>query len=132
MFGLNKRKGNVYTRIVMNGSVKELTPIIQERGDTDPAVYTDGFRSYDSLMNFGRNKHYRIHHGNNESAAGPNRINGIGNFRSIAYGRLSQFRDMHKQNFYLHLKCEFSFNHRHEYIYHLLLKSIREEPLEMP
>jgi transposase len=132
VFGLIKRKGKVYTQIVKNCSVKELVPIIQERVGIDSVVYTDGFKSYDGLVNFGYKKHYRIHHGNNEFATGPNHINGIENFWSIAKSRLSKFRGIHKQNFYLHLKeCEFRFNHRHENIYHLLLKIFREEPLKL-
>ncbi|HJA79439.1 MAG TPA: IS1595 family transposase, partial [Candidatus Desulfovibrio intestinavium] len=37
---------------------------------------------------------------------------------------------IHKHSFYFHLKeCEFRFNHRHEDIYKLLLKMLRENPL---
>ena len=132
VFGLIKRQGKVYTQIVKNCSVKELVPIIQERVGTDSVVYTDGFKSYDGLVNFGYKKHYRIHHGNNEFAVGLNHINGIENFWSIAKSRLSKFRGIHKQNFHLHLKeCEFRFNHRHEDLYRLLLKMFREKPLKL-
>jgi len=132
VFGLIKRKGKVYTQVVKNCSVKELVPIIQERVGVDSVIYTDGFKSYDGLVNFGYKKHYRIHHGENEFAAGPNHINGIENFWSIAKTRLSKFRGIHKPNFYLHLKeCEFRFNHRHEDLYRLLLKMFREKPLKL-
>lgn len=132
VFGLIKRKGKVYTQVVKNCSVKELMPIIQKRVGLDSVIYTDGFKSYDGLVNVGYKKHYRIYHGENEFAAGPNHINGIENFWGIAKTRLSKFRGIHKPNFYLHLKeSEFRFNHRHENLYLLLLKMFREKPLKL-
>ena len=132
VFGLIKRKGKVYTQVVKNCSVKELVPIIRKRVGIDSVIYTDGFKTYDGLVNFGYKKHYRIHHGKNEFADGANHINGIENFWSIAKTRLAKFRGIHKPNFYLHLKeCEFRFNHRHEQLYPLLLKIFRDEPLKL-
>ncbi|MFA5688000.1 MAG: IS1595 family transposase [Kiritimatiellales bacterium] len=120
------------TQVVKNCSVKELLPIIQQKVDTESIVYTDGFKSYDGLVNFGYRKHYRIHHGENEFAAGRNHINGIENFWSIAKVRLSKFRGIHKSTFYLHLKeCEFRFNHRHENLYQILLKMFRKRPFNL-
>ncbi len=50
---------------------------------------------------------------NNEFAKGNNHINGIENFLGVAKSRLSKFRGIHKNTFYLHLKeCEFRFNYR--------------------
>ncbi len=97
VFGLIKRKDRVYTQVVKNCSVKELLPIIQQKVDIESIIYTDGFKSYDGLVNFGYRKHYRIHHGKNEFAAGRNHINGIENFWSIAKVRLSKFRGIHNQ-----------------------------------
>ena len=132
VFGLIKRKGKVYTQVVKNCSVKELVPIIRKRVGIDSVIYSDGFKTYDGLVNFGYKKHYRIHHGKNEFADGANHINGIENFWSIAKTRLAKFRGIHKPNFYLHLKeCEFRFNHRHEQLYPLLLKIFRDEPLKL-
>jgi len=132
VFGLIKRKGKVYTQVVKNCSIKELMPIIKEKVPLDSVIYTDGFKSYDGLVNVGYKKHYRIHHGKNEFADGHNHINGIENFWGIAKTRLSKFRGIHKSNFYLHLKeCEFRFNHRHEDLYKLLLKMFRKKPLKL-
>jgi transposase len=91
VFGLIKRKGKVYTQVVKNCSVKELVPIIRKRVGIDSVIYTDVFKTYDGLVNFGCKKHYRIHHGKNEFAAGANHINGIENFWSIAKTRLAKF-----------------------------------------
>ena len=130
VFGLIKRKGKVYTQVVTNCSARELIPIIKSKVSKDSSVYTDGFKAYDGLVNFGYKKHHRIYHSKNEFANGKNHINGIENFWSVAKTRLSKYRGISKQTFYLHLKeCEFRFNHRDDDLYKLLLKIIRDNPL---
>ncbi len=131
VFGLIKRKGRVYTQVVKNCSASTLLPIIERQVDKSSVIYTDGFKSYDGLVNYGYKKHYRVHHGDNEFADGRKHINGIENFWGLAKTRLSKFRGIHKETFYLHLKeCEFRFNYRHENLYQLLLKIIRNNPLK--
>jgi len=130
VFGLIKRQGKVYTQVVKNCSAKELIPIIENKVNKDSTVYTDTFRTYDGLVNFGYKKHYRIKHGENEFAKGRNHVNGIENFWGIAKTRLSKFRGMHKSTFYLHLKeTEFRFNYRKEDLYKMLLEICRKDPL---
>jgi transposase-like protein len=42
--------------------------------------------------------------------------------------RLMEFREIRKNCFYLHLKeCEFRFNYRHENLYEILLKLVKEK-----
>ena len=72
VFGMLKRGDKVYTQIVKNCSVRELIPIIQGKADTDTVIYSDGFRTYDGLVNYGYKKHYRVKHGENEFAVGHN------------------------------------------------------------
>ena len=130
VFGLIKRGGKVYTQVVRNCSQRDLQPIIKDKVPVGSVIYTDGFKTYDGLVNFGYKKHHRVHHGKNEFARGKSHINGIENFWSIAKSRLSKFRGISKQTFYLHLKeCEFRFNHRNENLYKLLLKIIRKNPI---
>ena len=130
VFGLIKRGGKVYSQVVKNCSANELIPIIRGKVSTDSVIYTDGFKTYDGLVNFGFKKHYRIKHGENEFAKGHNHINGIENFWAIAKTRLSKFRGISKATFYLHLKeCEFRFNNRDQDIYKLILKILRKNPL---
>lgn len=132
VFGLIKRGGKVYTQVVENCSVKELYPIIKERVSKDSVIYTDGFKTYDGLVDFGYRKHYRVRHGENEFANGHAHINGIENFWGLAKTRLGKFKGISKNTFYLHLKeCEFRFNYRKHDIYQLLLKSLRENPLKL-
>ena len=130
VFGLIKRGGKVYTQVVRNCSATELLPIIRGKVSEESIVYTDGFKTYDGLVDLGYKKHHRIKHGQNEFAHGTNHINGIEIFWAIAKTRLIKFRGIHKSTFYLHLKeCEFRFNYRNHNLYKLLLKIIRDNPL---
>ena len=52
VFGLIKRGGKVYTQVVKNCSRNTLMPIIEQKVNKDSTVYTDGFRTYDGLVNF--------------------------------------------------------------------------------
>ena len=132
VFGIIKRHDKVYTQIVKSCSAKELLSIVREKVPRESSIYTDTFRSYDGLVNMGYKKHYRIVHSKDEFARGHNHINGIENFWGLAKVRLSKFRGMRKTTFKLHLKeCEFRFNHRHENLYDLLLKKLRDDPLKL-
>jgi len=80
VFGMLKRGDKVYTQIVKNCSVSELLPIIEKKANKDSILYTDGFKSYDGLVDYGYKQHYRVKHSDNEFAKGRNHINGIENF----------------------------------------------------
>lgn len=120
VFGLLKHDGKVYTQIVPNVSRKTLKQIVQMKVEPDSTIYSDGWRSYDSLVDWGYKHHYRVSHGNNEfvSKDNPkNHINGIENFWGITKVRLAKLRGLRKDHFNLHLKeCEFRYNMRHEEI----------------
>lgn len=130
VFGMLKRGDKVYTQIVKNCSVRELLPIIQGKTDTDAVIYSDGFKTYDGLVNFGYKKHFRVKHGENQFAVGHNHINGIENFWGLCKVRLAKFRGVHKHTFYLHIKeCEFRYNFRNQNLYLILLKELRKNKL---
>ncbi len=132
VFGIIKRHDKVYTQIVKSCTARELLAIVNEKVPKESSIYTDTFRSYDGLVNMGYKKHYRIAHSKNEFAKNHNHINGIENFWGLAKVRLSKFRGMHKSTFNLHLKeCEFRFNHRHENLYDLFLKMLKESQLKL-
>jgi len=79
----------------------------------------------------GFERHFRVSHGANEFARGKQHINGIESFWSYAKHRLIQFNGVAKHTFYLHLKeTEFRFNHRHDDLYKVLLKMLRNAPLK--
>ncbi|MDR2014695.1 MAG: IS1595 family transposase [Azoarcus sp.] len=130
VFGLLKRGEHIYTEIVPDASKKTLQGII--RGKVDPAsvMHTDGWRGYDGLVDIGIDRHFRVNHGNNEFVRGSQHVNGIESFWSFAKRRLAQFNGVAKHTFALHLKeCEFRFNHRHDNLYVVLLRLLREYPL---
>ncbi|MDO4727252.1 MAG: IS1595 family transposase [Porphyromonadaceae bacterium] len=107
VFGMLKRGDKVYTQIVKNCYISELLTIIKGRTDTEAIIYSDEFKSYDGLVNYGYKKHYRVKHGENEFALGHNHINGIENFWGLCKVRLTKFRGVHRHTFYLHIKeCE--------------------------
>jgi len=134
VFGMLKRDGKVYTQIVKNCSANELIPILSEFSELDESViYSDCWKAYDGLVDYGAKAHYRVKHSKNEFVNGKNHINGIENFWGYAKHRLAKFKGIKKENFLLHLKeCEFRYNNSKDTktFYHILLKMIRENPLK--
>jgi transposase len=128
VFGLLKRGGKVYTQVVKNVTRGTLKQVVQARVEPDSTIYSDGWRSYDGLVDWGYKKHYRVNHSDNEFARGRSHINGIENFWGVAKVRLAKLRGLRQEYFYLHLKeCEFRYNMRNEDMYHELLKLLRKE-----
>jgi transposase-like protein len=127
VFGIYKRNGKVYTEIVPDVRKDTLLQIVKGKVSIDSVIHTDGFRSYDSIVHLGYQKHYRILHSDDKFAEGSNHINGIEGFWGYAKVRLVKFRGLSKNTFYLHLKeCEFRFNYRNENLYSLLLKITKD------
>jgi transposase-like protein len=132
VFGLLKREGKVYTEIVPDCQRVTLQAIIRGHIEPESVIYSDGWRGYNGLVDIGYDKHFRVHHGENEFVRGKSHINGIESFWSYAKMRLFKFRGVAKHTFYLHLKeCEFRFNHRGEDLYKLLLQIFIENPLKL-
>jgi transposase len=130
VFGLFKRNGKVYTKIIPNCSRATLQAVIRGKVEFESTIHSDGWQGYNGLVDLGYKKHYRVQHGNDEFANETSHINGIENFWGIAKMRLAKFRGMSKSTFYLHLKeCEFRFNHRGQNLYKLFLKIIKKRPL---
>jgi transposase-like protein len=130
VFGLLKRNGKVYTKIVPNCSRATLQAVIRGKVDFESTIHSDGWKGYNGLVDLGYKKHYRVQHGNDEFANKTSHINGIENFWGIAKMRLAKFRGLSKSTFYLQIKeSEFRFNHRGQNLYKLLLKIIKKRPL---
>ena len=109
VFGLLKRGGKVYAKVVDNARTATLMPVIQRKVAPDSVVYTDSFSSYDAL-DVSQFHHVRINH-SVEFAQGRNHINGIENFWNQAKRVLRKYNGVPKDNFPLFLKeCEFRFN----------------------
>ena len=94
----------VYTKIVPDCSKATLQAIIRGHVAPDTVIHSNGWRGYDGLVDIGFDKHFRVHHGNNEFTSGERHINGIESFWSFAKRRLAKFNGVTAHTFYLHLK----------------------------
>jgi transposase len=111
VFGILKRGGKVFTKVVDNTKTKTLMPIIQEKVMPDSIVYTDTYRSYNAL-DVSEFTHLRINHSVGFADGSKNHINGIENFWNQAKRVLRKYNGIPKDNFNLFLKeCEFRFNY---------------------
>jgi transposase len=112
VFGLLKRNGKVYTRIVEDVSRKTLRQIIRTKVVPESVIYTDSFRSYDGLVLDGF-KHFRINHQEAFATSRRQHINGIENFWGYAKTKLKSYYGVSREHFYFYLKeMEFRFNNR--------------------
>lgn len=111
VFGILKRGGKVYTKIVGDTKTKTLMPIIMRKIVPDSVVYTDSYRSYNAL-DVSDFHHHRINHSTHFAEHAFNHINGIENFWNQAKRVLRKYNGVPKNHFNLFLKeCEFRFNY---------------------
>ena len=109
VFGLLKRRGKVFTAVILNAKSETLIPIIKEKVQPDSIVYTDTFGAYNALDVSGFH-HLRINH-SELFADQKNHINGIENFWNQAKRHMRRFNGIQPANFYWFLKeCEWRFN----------------------
>ena len=108
-FGVLKRGGRVYTKIIPDASGSTLIPIIERKVVPDSIVYSDCWKGYNTL-DVSEFKHYRINH-SNLFADKQNHINGIENFWNQAKRHMRKFNGIPRENFELFLKeCQWRFN----------------------
>jgi transposase len=109
VFGILKRDGKVYTKIIPDASSATLMPIIERKVTPDSIVYSDCWRGYNAL-DIAEFKHYRINH-SKLFANQKNHINGIENFWNQAKRHMRKFNGVPRDHFGLFLKeCEWRFN----------------------
>ena len=110
VFGILKRGGKVFTKVVNDTKTETLLPLITRKVAPDSIVYTDCYRSYNAL-DVSDFHHHRINH-SALFATGKNHINGIENFWNQAKRVLRKYNGIPKESFPLFLKeCEFRFNY---------------------
>ena len=110
VFGILKRGGKVFTKVVKDTGTETLLPLITRKIAPDSVVYTDCYRSYNAL-DVSDFHHHRINH-SALFATGKNHINGIENFWNQAKRMLRKYNGIPKESFPLFLKeCEFRFNY---------------------
>jgi len=111
VFGILKRGGVVYTKVIEDAKTETLMPIIRNKIKPDSLVYTDSFRSYNAL-DVSEFHHHRINHSTHFAEQKFNHINGIENFWNQAKRVLRKYNGIPKNHFNLFLKeCEFRFNY---------------------
>jgi transposase len=109
VFGLLKRGGRVYTKIISDASSATLFPIIERKVVPDSIVYSDCWRGY-NVLDVSDFKHFRINH-SKLFAEKANHINGIEKFWSQAKRHMRKFNGVPKEHFGLFLKeREWRFN----------------------
>ena len=109
VFGLLKRGGRVYTKIISDASRAMLIPIIERKVVPDSIVYSDCWKAY-NVLDVSDFKHFRINH-SVLFADTHNHINGIENFWNQAKRHIRKFNGVPKAQFGLYLKeCEWRFN----------------------
>ena len=110
VFGILKRGGKVFTKVVNDTQAATLIPLITRKVAPDSIVYTDFYRSYNAL-DVSDFHHHRINH-SALFATGKNHINGIESFWNQAKRVLRKYNGIPRESFPLFLKeCEFTFNY---------------------
>lgn len=116
VFGILERDGIVQASVVPNVTAETLIGLTVKTVRRGSIIYTDKFRSYDSLMFCGY-RHLKVDH-QKRFSSGKVYINGLEGFWSWAKERLIKHHGVSKENFPLYLKeLEFRYNHRHEDIF---------------
>ena len=109
VFGLLKRGGRVYTKIIPDASSATLYPIIERKVVPDSIVYSDCWRGY-NVLDVSDFKQFRINR-SELFADKKNHINGIENFWNQAKRHMRKLNGVPKDHFGLFLKeCEWRFN----------------------
>lgn len=123
VFGILERKGRVHVEVVNNVKAETLLNLTVKTVRRGSIVYTDKFRSYDTLMFCGY-RHVNIDHRKHFSN-GRVYINGVEGFWSYAKERIIKFHGISKEWFPFYLKeMEFRYNHRDQSLFELLVSYI--------
>ena len=125
VFGILERNGVVKVEVLKDVTAESILDLTVKTVRRGSIVYTDKFRSYDSLMFCGY-RHLRIDHGKWFSS-GKVYINGLEGFWSYAKERLIKYHGVSKTNFPLYLKeMEFRYNNRNNDLLPILIKNMAQ------
>lgn len=126
VFGILKRGGRVYTKVIPNTRSTTLMRIMEDKIVPDSIVYTDSYFRY-NVLDVSDFHHVRVNH-SYLFAKGRNHINGIENFWNQAKRHLRKFNGVPKEHFELYLKeCEWRFNNPDPKAQLLALKQVVRE-----
>ena len=120
VFGMLERQNKIFTTVVDNVSAQTLMNEIKEHAEKGSVFYTDTFRSYKSLKQFGH--HITVDH-SKEFGSKRRHINGLEGFWSYAKERLLKYHGVSRNHFYSYLKeLEFRYNYRKVNLYQKLIE----------
>ena len=123
VFGILERNGVVQVTVVPDVSAETLLGLTVKKVRRGSVVYTDKFRSYDSLMFCGY-RHLSVDH-QKRFSSGKMYINGLEGFWSWAKERFIKHHGVSKEHFPLYLKeLEFRYNNRNSDIFDQVAKSL--------
>lgn len=97
VFGILKRGGKLYTKVIPDASSATQMPIIEQKICLDSIVYTDCWTAYNAI-DVTKFHHYRITH-TELFADKHNHINGIENFWNQAKRTLRKYNGIPKESF---------------------------------
>jgi len=130
VFGLHRYNDYIHTEIVPEPVRTSIQDYLKGCINIDCLIQSDGWRDYDSIIDFNHQKLFRIKHTNIILSDQPSHINNLESFWAFTKYRLSRFRGIHQHKLYFHLKeCEFRFNYENKNIYKMILKILRENPI---
>jgi len=116
VFGILERNGVVQVSVVPDVTGETLLGLTVKKVRRGSVVYTDKFKSYDSLMFCGY-RHLNVDH-HKRFSSGKVYINGLEGFWSWAKERLIKHHGVSREHFPLYLKeLEFRYNNRHSDIF---------------
>jgi len=123
VFGIYERNGIVKVEVVKDVTARSLLDMTIRTVRRGSVIYTDKFRSYDTLMFCGY-RHLRVDHGK-KFVTGKVYINGLEGFWSYAKQRLIKFHGVSKEKFPLYLKeMEYRYNNRDHDMFELLAQNV--------
>jgi transposase len=123
VFSILERRGIVQVSVVPKVTAEILLGLTVKKVRRGSVVYTDKFKSYDSLMFCGYRR-LKVNH-DKYFSYGKVYINGLEGFWSWAKERLIKHHGASKKMFPLYLKeLEFRYNHRNSDIFDLIAKHL--------
>jgi len=123
VFGIYERNGIVKVEVVKDVTARSLLDMTIKTVRRGSVIYTDRFKSYDTLMFCGY-RHLRVDHGK-QFVTGKVYINGLEGFWSYAKQRLIKFHGVSTKKFPLYLKeMEFRYNNRNHDMFDLLAQNV--------
>jgi len=113
---LKEYESKIYTAIAETGNTGDLKTQYQHH--------------FDLMIDVKTGKHQFLRKKESKSESSRKVLNRIESFWGNAKSRLSKFKGIHSSTYKYHLKeCEFRYNYRHDNLYQLLLKILRNDPL---